>query len=88
MPASAIHALILITLGYAALCIASPFGHCRKCRGWGHYVRTDRRGRIRPGRVCRRCHGERYRIRLGRLIYNRISAEYRAGRENNTTKEN
>lgn len=78
MSANLAYSLILITLGYASLCAVSPFGHCRKCKGWGHKIHTDRRGRVRPGRVCRRCKGDRYRIRIGRLIYNRIAAEYRS----------
>lgn len=85
----AIYATLLITLGYAGLCAASPFGPCRKCRGFGFHVRTDRRGRPRPGRTCRRCKGDRYRIRIGRHLYNLIATEYRTSRDTSpTTKEN
>lgn len=61
---------IAVTLGYAALCAASPFGRCRRCRGFSCRIRTDRRGRLKPGRYCRRCRGIGYRIRIGRHLYN------------------
>lgn len=68
--ADAIPALLFITLGYAALCAVSPFGNCRKCRGFGFKVKTTRRGRLKAGRTCRRCHGDRVRIRFGRHLWN------------------
>ncbi|WP_399088179.1 hypothetical protein ACGH2B_12925 [Streptomyces sp. BBFR2] len=69
----------IVTLGYLALCAVSPFGNCRKCRGFGFYMKTDRRGRPRPGRTCRRCHGDRKRIRVGRHLYNAAARTHRDG---------
>ncbi|PYC80489.1 hypothetical protein C7C46_12345 [Streptomyces tateyamensis] len=68
-----------VTLGYAALCAASPFGNCRKCRGFGYAVRTDRNGRPKRGRTCRRCRGIGKRIRIGRHLYNLAHRTWRAG---------
>ncbi|MFH8753960.1 hypothetical protein ACH4GK_42635 [Streptomyces rimosus] len=42
-------------LRYAVLCAISR----RKCSGFGFHFETDRRGRLRPGKVCRRCCGDR-----------------------------
>lgn len=75
----AIPGLLFLTLCYAALCAVSPFGNCRKCRGFGFHIKTDRRGRPRPGRVCRRCRGERKRIRVGRWLFNRLARLHRDG---------
>ncbi|MFH9870957.1 hypothetical protein ACH4NT_33395 [Streptomyces lydicus] len=61
---------LIVTLCYVALCAVSPFGNCRKCRGFGYALKTDRRGRLRPGKTCRRCHGDRKRIRVGRHLFN------------------
>ncbi|MDT3396157.1 hypothetical protein RKE29_05795 [Streptomyces sp. B1866] len=72
-------AFLLVTLGYATLCAVSPFGPCRKCRGFGQQVRTDRHGRPRPGRACRRCRGTGKRIRLGRHLYNLARRTWRDG---------
>lgn len=72
--------LILITLCYAALCAASPFGTCRKCKGWGSKVRVGRyTGRLKRGAVCRRCDGYGRRIRIGRHLYNVVSRLRREG---------
>ncbi|MDH2388167.1 hypothetical protein QCN29_05055 [Streptomyces sp. HNM0663] len=82
MPSSldAITGLILITLCYSALCAASPFGPCRKCKGWGAKVRISRfTGQLKRGRTCRRCGGYGRRIRLGRRLYNAASRLHRAG---------
>ncbi|NEA59503.1 hypothetical protein G3I60_36420 [Streptomyces sp. SID13666] len=68
LPASA--CLLIITLCYASLCAASPFGNCRKCKGFGYALKTDRRGRPKPGKTCRRCRGDRKRIRVGRHLFN------------------
>ena len=57
--------LLLTTCGYAVLCAVQPFVPCRKCGGTG--TRTVRRNRIK---LCRRCHGTRYRLRIGRRIHN------------------
>ncbi|MBW1597922.1 hypothetical protein [Streptomyces sp. JJ38] len=77
--ADASFALLLVALGYAALCAVSPFGNCRKCRGFGVEIRTDRKGRPRPGRTCPRCHGDRKRIRLGRHLFNLVSRAHHDG---------
>ncbi|MFD3885042.1 hypothetical protein [Streptomyces microflavus] len=61
---------LLITLGYGSLCSVSPFGACRKCKGWGAKVRTTRTGRLKRGRECRRCDGYGRRVRVGRRLYN------------------
>ncbi|MCC5031895.1 hypothetical protein DMH02_001080 [Streptomyces sp. WAC 00631] len=75
----AIACLLTITLGYTALCAASPFGNCRKCRGFGYRLTTDRRGRLKPGRTCRRCRGDRKRIRFGRHLFNLAARIHRDG---------
>lgn len=75
----AIPGLISITLCYGALCAVSPFGSCRKCRGFGFYLKEDRRGRPRPGRTCRRCKGDRIRIRVGRHWWNVARRIHRKG---------
>ncbi|HET6860666.1 MAG TPA: hypothetical protein VFH94_26660 [Streptomyces sp.] len=79
-PALAASALLLLfTLGYAAVCAASPFGNCRKCRGWGHAITTDRKGRAKRGKHCRRCDGVGKRIRVGRHLFNVAARIHRAG---------
>ncbi|MEU4355875.1 hypothetical protein [Streptomyces virginiae] len=75
----AITCLLAITFGYIGLCAASPFGTCRKCRGFGFALTTDRKGRLKRGKHCRRCDGHGKRIRLGRWLYNRAARTYRAG---------
>lgn len=74
---AAIPGLIFITLCYAALCAASPFGRCRKCAGLGFALHTDRRGKPKRGKTCRRCKGHGRRIRTGRWLYNRAAALHR-----------
>jgi hypothetical protein len=77
---TAIPGLILITLCYAALCAVSPFGTCRKCRGFGFHLRKSRlTGRLKPGRVCRRCDGTGRRIRVGRWLCNRLARLHHNG---------
>lgn len=71
--------LILLTLCYATLCAASPFGTCRKCEGWGHKVRQTRAGRLKRGRECRRCRGYGRRLRIGRRLYNTASRMHHEG---------
>ncbi|WP_431774302.1 hypothetical protein [Streptomyces cucumeris] len=79
-PALAANAILaIVTFGYAALCAVSPFGNCRKCRGFGFQLITDRRERLRPGKTCARCHGERKRIRVGRHLYNLVRRIHRDG---------
>ncbi|MFB8033235.1 hypothetical protein ACFC5Z_09795 [Streptomyces sp. NPDC056004] len=66
--------LLLLTIaGYAALCAARPFGPCRKCRGTGQ---TDTR---KGAETCRRCHGARYRLRVGRRIHNHAERIHTTG---------
>ncbi|MFE6689717.1 hypothetical protein ACFVFQ_24975 [Streptomyces sp. NPDC057743] len=79
LPSLAIACLIVVTFSYAALCAASPFGNCRKCRGFGYQLKKDRRGRLRPGKTCRRCHGDRKRIRIGRHLFNVAARLHRDG---------
>ncbi|MFF8292578.1 hypothetical protein ACF068_25555 [Streptomyces sp. NPDC016309] len=67
-------ALIMATLaGYALLCLVKPFGPCRKCQGTG--IRQVRKGI----KVCRRCHGQRYRLRVGRRLLNSSRDIHAAG---------
>ncbi|MFE7131923.1 hypothetical protein ACFVIM_13770 [Streptomyces sp. NPDC057638] len=73
-------ALAFLTLGYAALCAALPFGHCRRCRGWGAQVTVSRfNGRPKRGRTCRRCQGHGRRLRTGRRLYNLVARTRRDG---------
>ncbi|SCZ08805.1 hypothetical protein SAMN02745898_10951 [Streptomyces sp. 136MFCol5.1] len=71
--------LLTITLGYASLCAGSPFGDCRKCRGMGHQIKTDRKGRMKRGKDCRRCKASGKRIRVGRHLYNVAARLHRDG---------
>ncbi|MGY1500776.1 hypothetical protein ACW4TU_30065 [Streptomyces sp. QTS52] len=80
--ALAVACLLTVTLGYSGLCAASPFGDCRKCRGMGHALKTDRKGRLKRGKPCRRCKGHGKRIRVGRWLYNRAARIYRTGTSN------
>ncbi|MFF3727028.1 hypothetical protein ACFYYM_32210 [Streptomyces erythrochromogenes] len=75
----AIACLIAITLGYGGLCAVSPLGTCRKCRGFGFAMTTDRKGRLKRGKHCRRCDGHGKCIRLGRWLYNRAVRIHHAG---------
>lgn len=79
LPLLAIACLLAVTLGYVGKCWLSPFGDCRKCRGMGHELKTDRKGHLKRGRDCRRCQATGKRIRVGRWIYNRAARTYRAG---------
>ncbi|MFD5894900.1 hypothetical protein [Streptomyces sp. NPDC060366] len=71
--------LLLITLSYSGLCAVSPFGDCRKCRGWGFATKTDRKGRAKRGKDCRRCKTTGKRIRIGRHLYNVAARLHRDG---------
>ncbi|MER6289140.1 hypothetical protein [Streptomyces sviceus] len=75
----AIACLLFVTFGYASVCAASPFGDCRKCNGFGFAMTTDRKGKPKRGKTCRRCKGHGKRIRVGRWLYNRAARTYRAG---------
>jgi hypothetical protein len=77
--ALAIACLLAVTLGYGAVCVAAPFARCGKCHGFGFATTTDRKGRPKRGKNCRRCKGRGKRVRVGRWIYNRASRIYRAG---------
>lgn len=66
----AITFLLAITLGYVAVCAASPFATCRKCHGFGFATTTDRKGRPKRGKNCRRCKTTGARIRRGRHLWN------------------
>ncbi|MFB6777743.1 hypothetical protein ACFCX0_10000 [Streptomyces sp. NPDC056352] len=71
--------LLFVTLGYVSLCAASPFGNCRKCRGMGHAIKTDCKGRTKRGKDCRRCKATGKRIRVGRHLYNVAARLHRDG---------
>ncbi|GAA1173489.1 hypothetical protein GCM10009654_33500 [Streptomyces hebeiensis] len=75
----AIACLLTVTLCYIALCTASPFGDCRRCSGWGFAMKTDRKGRLKRGKDCRRCHSTGKRIRVGRHLYNVAARLHRDG---------
>lgn len=79
LAALAITLLFVVTVGYASLCAAAPFRDCRHCHGFGFATRTDRKGRPRRGKHCRRCRGTGKRIRAGRWLFNRWRALYRDG---------
>ncbi|WP_405783225.1 hypothetical protein OG512_30465 [Streptomyces sp. NBC_01378] len=81
MPLSvlAIACLLAVTLGYVAVCAASPLATCRKCDGLGYQVKFNRRGKPKRARDCRRCDGYGKRIRIGRRLHNRARAIHRAG---------
>ncbi|MGW3594322.1 hypothetical protein [Streptomyces sp. NPDC005167] len=74
-----ITSLLAITFCYGGLCAASPFGDCRKCRGWGFAMKTDRKGRTKRGKDCRRCKATGKRIRIGRHLYNVAARLHRDG---------
>ncbi|MFD9049827.1 hypothetical protein [Streptomyces zaomyceticus] len=72
--------LLLATFaGYTLLCAASPFGTCRKCKGFGGTVVLDRKGHPKKGKRCRRCKGHGKRLRGGRRLANHSRAIHRAG---------
>ncbi|MEU6669500.1 hypothetical protein [Streptomyces sp. NPDC046727] len=66
-------ALFLAAAGYALLCTVQPFTPCRKCSGTG--IRQARR----KVKLCRRCRGQRYRLRIGRRLLNTGRDIHRAG---------
>ncbi|KQX36548.1 hypothetical protein ASD97_20915 [Streptomyces sp. Root63] len=71
--------ILLTTAGYAVLCTVKPFAPCRKCSGTG--VRTRRRAVA----LCRRCHGHRARLRIGRRLLNNSRTIHAAGTRPSTT---
>jgi hypothetical protein len=84
---TAIPGLLFITLGYAAVCALSPFGDCRKCRGFGYKLTTNRRGKLKRGKHCRRCDGHGKRVRAGRWIYNHAARLHRESSPRTNSKE-
>ncbi|MEV0090066.1 hypothetical protein [Streptomyces sp. NPDC050738] len=76
---AAIACLFAITFCYATMCAGSPFGRCRKCKGFGYQLTTDRKGNAKRGKDCRRCKGYGRRIRIGRWLFNRAQRIYREG---------
>jgi hypothetical protein len=77
--ALAIACLFIVTFGYVGMCAAAPFGPCRRCRGFGFELKTDRKGQLKRGKNCRRCKATGRRIRIGRWIFNRAQRLYREG---------
>ncbi|WP_327235748.1 hypothetical protein OG349_19000 [Streptomyces sp. NBC_01317] len=71
--------LVVVTVCYGGMCAVSPFGDCRRCRGMGHAIKTDRKGRAKRGKDCRRCQATGKRIRVGRHLFNLWSQTYRDG---------
>ncbi|MFI7352728.1 hypothetical protein ACIBTP_02130 [Streptomyces avidinii] len=73
-------ALILATFaGYTLLCMASPFGTCRKCDGIGAKLTLKRSGKVKRVKPCRRCKGQGKRLRVGRRLHNQSREIHRAG---------
>lgn len=70
---------LLVTLGYTAVCAASPFGNCRKCSGLGFQLKHNKRGHAKRGKHCRRCDGVGKRIRTGRHLFNVAARIHRDG---------
>jgi hypothetical protein len=57
--------LIIVTLGYAALCSVSPWGTCQRCH--------------RRSRTCLNCDGTGMRPRIGWQLYAHARRTYRDG---------
>ncbi|MFJ8251247.1 hypothetical protein [Streptomyces sp. NPDC094466] len=71
--------ILLTTVGYAVLCAVKPFAPCRKCSGIG--IRTRRR----TVTLCRRCHGARARLRIGRRLLNNSRTIHAHGSRHHAT---
>ena len=67
--------VVAVTVGYAAICAASPFGTCRRCSGLGRIGAA----RGRRSDLCRRCDGTGIRIRFGRHLYHQARRVHRDG---------
>ena len=80
LPALASALFLLFTLGYAAVCAASPWKSCRRCDGLGFQLAYTRRGKPKRGKHCKKCDGHGIRIRVGRHLYNLWVRAYRKGR--------
>ncbi|MEU4955122.1 hypothetical protein [Streptomyces lavendulae] len=73
-------ALILAALvAYILLCMASPFGTCRKCDGAGAKLTVNRAGKPKKVKPCRRCKGHGKRLRVGRRLHSHTRELHRAG---------
>lgn len=75
----AIAFLLAVMLGYIGVCAAAPFARCRRCHGFGFATTTDRKGRPKRGKTCRRCKGHGIHIRAGRHAYNLARGIHRDG---------
>jgi hypothetical protein len=74
--------VLLVLAGYALLCAVRPFAPCRTCDGTG--IRQARR----TVKLCRRCRGQRYRLRIGRRLLNTGRDIHAAGtRRHHTDRE-
>ncbi len=71
--------LFIFTLGYISLCAGSPFGRCRRCKGFGFMIRKTRMGHLRRGKDCRRCNATGLRLRIGRRMWNAWARARRDG---------
>jgi hypothetical protein len=61
---------------YAALCWLQPFADCPLCHGLGHRAGVNRRtGKARRGRPCRWCRTTGKRLRVGRRVFNYLTAK-------------
>jgi len=79
LPLLAFACLLLITLCYVGLCAAVPFKDCRHCGGFGFAMKTDRKGKAKRGKDCRKCRATGKRIRAGRHLWNLWRGVHRAG---------
>ncbi|MFD7918878.1 hypothetical protein ACFV3R_06610 [Streptomyces sp. NPDC059740] len=78
--------ILLAAAGYALLCAARPFALCRRCSGTG--IRTTRSIlRREQVKLCRRCRGKRYRLRIGRRLTNHARRLHTAGTRPTPTHE-
>ncbi|GAA0906676.1 hypothetical protein GCM10009557_81720 [Virgisporangium ochraceum] len=68
--------ILAVTGGYALLCAAAPWTHCRACSGTGR--KPGRAGKLLRS-PCRRCDGTGIRVRIGRRVFTWVDREYRRG---------
>jgi hypothetical protein len=67
--------LLVVTVCYGLACWLWPFRACRRCHGTG-----QRRAPIgKAFGLCRRCNGDRYRLRVGRRVANYLRELHRDG---------
>lgn len=69
-------AALAVTVCYALGCAVFPFTNCRGCGGNGR--RQSPAGRA--FRSCHRCQGTGRRLRVGRVIWDRLHQDDRHGR--------